>query len=169
MTHAGQRGAETREERSPGSAEQIAAPTPARNSVAVDVRRILRSMPHVEQHAGEEHASQTDAPKRIFPMRADNPFRDNSYQGPKPAYENPGHHDTRQPAKYIRGKSPLPADAEQAYARAIPLPDNPNTWWAQGAEGIYRYQGNNGRVHWNGGSQFGDTPPAYIVQRLRAR
>ena len=69
-------------------------------------------------------------------------------------YVNPGHHDTSSP-NYVSGKTPLPSDAESVYAGAIKdtnrAPGTSTTYYGKSADGkYYRYQGQNGEVHWNG-------------------
>ena len=93
------------------------------------------------------------------------------YHGPKPKYGNPGHH---QPGPRYRGggskTTPLPADAEQVYKKAIPTA-NGETWYGQTEKGkVYRYQGKNGEVHWNAreNSPRGLTVPPKIKARFKA-
>jgi len=97
------------------------------------------------------------------------PWKQGAYHGPKPKYENPGHQVPGNPA-YVRGKTPLPSDAEKAYQKAIPEPDG-RTWWGKNSQGeYYRYQKHTGdRVHWNGreNSPQGLKVPPYIKQRGR--
>ncbi len=92
------------------------------------------------------------------------------YHGPKSEYTNPGTHDQTSP-HYVRGKTPLPADAEAVYRRAIPDPAATNatkqTWYGRSADGsYYRYQGTNGEVHFNAIVSWNNLP-AYIRQRFR--
>lgn len=103
----------------------------------------------------------------VHAMRQDNPLRNEDlYHGPKPEYENPGHHDKTSPNFNAR-KSPLPPDAEQVYQRAVPSPDG-LTWWGLSVSGdIYRYQSSNGKAHWNGSESTGVRVPNAIVKRLR--
>ncbi|MCA1704050.1 MAG: hypothetical protein LC808_12610, partial [Actinobacteria bacterium] len=90
--------------------------------------------------------------------------------GRKSKYTNPGTHDKASPS-YVRGKTPLPADAEAVYRRAIPDPAKTDalkqTWYGRSPDGkYYRYQGTNGEVHFNGIVEWDDLPP-YIQQRFR--
>jgi len=98
-------------------------------------------------------------------------IKDGRYNGRKPSYTNPGHHDPTSPN--FRGggagkTSTLPRNAEELYAHAIPEPDG-QTWWARDQNGVYhRYQGGRGQpVHWNGSSASPRTrPPQYIINRF---
>lgn len=99
--------------------------------------------------------------------------KEGAYHGPKPEYENPGHHDPS--SGNFRGggsrTSRLPEDAEKVFERAIPEPDG-RTWWGRNAQGeYYRYQGQNGKVHWNGreNSERGLAVPEYIRKRFGGR
>jgi hypothetical protein len=92
------------------------------------------------------------------------------YNGPKSEYTNPGTHDPASP-NFVKGKTPLPADAEGVYRHAIPDPNATNatkqTWYGRNADGsFYRYQGTNGEVHFNAIVEWNDLP-AYIKQRFR--
>ena len=75
--------------------------------------------------------------------------------GPRRAtYENPGHHDPSSP-EYVKGKEPLPKDAESVFANAIKDTERATgtseTYYGRAANGQYfRYQGVGGKVHWNG-------------------
>lgn len=45
----------------------------------------------------------------------------------------------------------MPPDAEEVYRRSVPGDSEGRTWYGQNSEGeFYRYQGQNGKVHWNG-------------------
>lgn len=77
----------------------------------------------------------------------------NWYHGPKPAYENPGHHDVT--SGNFRGggskTSILPKNAEELYQKAIPDAQGKH-WYAMDDNGVIHRFGNsnNGKVHWNG-------------------
>ena len=94
------------------------------------------------------------------------------YHGAKPKYENPGHHDPTSP--HYRGggsmTTTLPPDAAEVYKTAIPV--NEYTWYGRNSQGeFYRYQGNNGAVHWNGRetSSRGLPVPTEIRHRFERR
>lgn len=81
------------------------------------------------------------------------------YHGPKPTYENPGHHQPRHPN--LRGgetekTSILPKNAEDIYKNAIPDAEGKH-WYARSENGeIHRFgNSNNGKAHWNGSSNQG--------------
>jgi hypothetical protein len=70
----------------------------------------------------------------------------------------------------VRGKSPLPPDAEEVYRDAIPDPDacdaGSHSWYGKNATGeYYRYQGRN-EVHWNGTVRWQNLP-AYVKDRFQ--
>jgi hypothetical protein len=93
-----------------------------------------------------------------------------AYHGPKSQYTNPGTHDPTSP-NFVKGKTPLPADAEAVYRRAIPDPANTTPtkqkWFGRSSSGeYYRYQGDNGEVHFNGKVDWNDLP-TYIKERYR--
>ena len=75
------------------------------------------------------------------------------YHGPKPLYENPGHHDPS--SGNFRGggskTSVLPKDAESLYKKAIPDAEGKH-WYAMDENGVTHRFGNSndGNVHWNG-------------------
>ena len=74
------------------------------------------------------------------------------FDGHKPAYEvNEAH--VFGP-KYVIGKTPLPADAQEVFSKAIPSdPDNPSVWFAKNEAGkIYRYSLNHDKTvaHFSG-------------------
>ena len=93
-------------------------------------------------------------------------------QEPRAQYENPGHHDTNSP-NYIHGKTPLPSDAEEVYQNAVKDTNRASgtseTYYGQNSDGTYyRYQGQNGRVHWNGTVDRSKVPKA-VKQALKAQ
>jgi RHS repeat-associated protein len=93
-----------------------------------------------------------------------------AYNGPKSRYINPGTHDPTSP-NFVRGKSPLPTDADVVYRHAIPDPATTDpvkqTWYGRSPDGsYYRYQGTNGEVHFNGIVEWNNLP-TYIQQRFR--
>jgi hypothetical protein len=93
-----------------------------------------------------------------------------AYNGPKSRYTNPGTHDPASP-NFVRGKTPLPADADAVYRHAIPDPAKTDPikqiWYGRSPDGkYYRYQGTNGEVHFNGIVEWIDLP-GYIQQRFR--
>lgn len=71
-----------------------------------------------------------------------------------------------------RGKTPLPADAEDVYRHAVPDdPVNPRNWYGRNADGqIYRFSGSNdGTAHFSGIDGVGDgirNITKYARQRL---
>jgi RHS repeat-associated protein len=84
----------------------------------------------------------------------------NRQNQPRADYENPGHHDPRSP-NFQKGKSVLPKDAQEVYqgsSRVKPAvkdanraPGTSETYYGRNPKGeYYRYQGSNGKVHWNG-------------------
>lgn len=74
-------------------------------------------------------------------------WKQGGYHGRKPRYViNPAH--VPGPT-FVRGKTPLPHDAEEAYRHAIPDPDG-RAWWTKVGESYYRYQGEPHEVHFNG-------------------
>ena len=100
------------------------------------------------------------------------PWKTGVYHGPKPAYENPGHHDPT--SGRFRGDGErttvLPEDAEEVYRTAIP-DQSGKTWYGRNAHGeYYRYSGSNGRVHWNGRTESGRgiEVPRHIRERFEA-
>lgn len=102
----------------------------------------------------------------------DRPWKEDTYHGPKPEYENPGHHDPSSPNFRGGGSKTthLPPDAEEVYRNAIPEKDG-KTWWGRNSQGeYYRYQGSNGKVHWNGREQSGRglKVPNYIRKRFES-
>ncbi|WP_413531459.1 RHS repeat-associated core domain-containing protein, partial [Rahnella inusitata] len=75
------------------------------------------------------------------------------YHGRKPVYDAAAHHDSSSPDFRGGGSktTPLPPDAEDVYQRSVPSDSEGRTWYGQNSEGeFYRYQGQNGQVHWNG-------------------
>lgn len=81
------------------------------------------------------------------------------YNGPKPKYENPGHHELGNPNFRGGGNnrtSIIPKNAEDIYKYAIPDKDGKH-WYAMDESGeIHRFgNSNNGNVHWNGSSRQG--------------
>jgi hypothetical protein len=78
------------------------------------------------------------------------------FNGPKPKYAvNPAH----APGTLRRGKTPLPADAEAAYRRAVPDHETKaRHWYGRGDDGtIYRFSNSNdGTVHFSGADGVGD-------------
>uniref|UniRef100_UPI002029833C RHS repeat-associated core domain-containing protein n=1 Tax=Caballeronia sp. GAWG2-1 TaxID=2921744 RepID=UPI002029833C len=96
------------------------------------------------------------------------------YHGPKPDYENPGHHDPS--SGVFRGggagkTSILPCKAKQLYKYAIPDSEGKH-WYALDANGVIHRFGNsnNGKVHWNGDTSQGrgiEIPPE-VKKRFEA-
>jgi hypothetical protein len=78
------------------------------------------------------------------------------FNGPKPKYAvNPAH----APGTLHPGKTPLPADAEAAYRRAVPDHETKaRHWYGRGDDGtIYRFSNSNdGTVHFSGADGVGD-------------
>ncbi|WP_409415946.1 hypothetical protein [Flavobacterium sp. PS2] len=83
------------------------------------------------------------------------------YNGPKPKYENPGHHDLKSPNFRGGGSKTeiIPENAEALYKRAIPGLTNkesqqgiPKKWYSIDEKGkIHQFQvDNNGYTHWAG-------------------
>ncbi|EDX3117369.1 hypothetical protein B6O77_004585, partial [Salmonella enterica subsp. enterica serovar Mississippi] len=94
------------------------------------------------------------------------------YHGRKPTYVNPGHHDTSSPNFRGGGSKTthLPPDAEEVYRRAVPADSEGRSWYGQNSEGeFYRYDGQNGEVHWNGRekSDRGLKVPQWIRNRFK--
>ena len=96
------------------------------------------------------------------------------YHGPKPQYENPGHHDPS--SGVFRGggtgkTSLLPCDAEELYKHAIPDSEGKH-WYALDERGVVHRFGNsnNGRAHWNGDTSQGRgiEPPPEVKKRIDA-
>jgi RHS repeat-associated protein len=96
------------------------------------------------------------------------------YHGPKPEYENPGHHDPS--SGVFRGggagkTSILPCNAEELYRHAIPDAEGKH-WYAVDASGVVHRFGNSndGKVHWNGDTSQGrgiEVPPE-VKKRIDA-
>lgn len=83
-------------------------------------------------------------------------------------YVNPGHHDPASP-NYVKGKTPLPGDAESTYAGAVKdanrATGTSTTYYGKTGSGkYYRYQGQNGEVHWNGEIKANKVPAAVRKQ-----
>jgi hypothetical protein len=72
----------------------------------------------------------------------------------------------------VKGKTVLPADAQQVYRRAIPDPEvtsatGKQVWYGRSADGqYYRYSGTNSEVHFNGIIDW-QKLPAYIKARFK--
>ena len=79
------------------------------------------------------------------------------FDGPKPRYHvNEAH---RPGTRFVRGKTPLPDDAEDVFLRAVPDdPISPRNWYGKNADGqIYRFSGaNDGTAHFSGIEGVGD-------------
>ncbi len=79
------------------------------------------------------------------------------FEGKKPTYfVNPAHVEG---PTFVKGKTPLPPDAEEVYKTAVPGdPKNPKNWWGKNSKGqIYRYSvGNDGTAHFSGIDGVGD-------------
>ncbi|EAA5569597.1 RHS repeat protein, partial [Salmonella enterica subsp. enterica] len=93
------------------------------------------------------------------------------YHGRKPTYDPATHHDPSSPDFRGGGSktTPLPPDAEEVYRRAVPSDSTGKKWYGQNSEGeFYRYQGQNGEVHWNGRekSSRGLDVPTWIRKRF---
>jgi hypothetical protein len=94
------------------------------------------------------------------------------FNGPKPKYHvNPAH----VPGRGLRranAKTPLPADAEQVFADAVPNhPTDPTAWFGKNADGqIYRFSlGGDGTAHFSGIDGVGSgvrNLTQYAVDRL---
>ena len=96
------------------------------------------------------------------------------YHGPKPIYENPGHHQPGHPSFRGGGSertSVLPKNAESIYKNAIPDADGRH-WYSKSANGeIHRFgNDNHGKVHWNGSSEQGRgiVVPKEVQKRFNA-
>ena len=95
----------------------------------------------------------------IDPLGLIRPPKSGRYHGPKPEYENPGHH---QPGSgSFRGggagnTSILPPHVEELYKHAI-LDSQGLHWYAVDDEGVVHRFGNSnvGKVHWNGDTSQG--------------
>ncbi|MFT5890890.1 MAG: hypothetical protein ACI9Y7_000988 [Dokdonia sp.] len=88
-------------------------------------------------------------------------FTDGFYNGPKPRYENPGHHDRKSPNFRGGGSKTelIPDNAEDLYKKAIPGYTNevskqgiPKKWYSVDEKGkIHQFTvDNNGNTHWAG-------------------
>ncbi|WP_175816324.1 RHS repeat domain-containing protein [Burkholderia diffusa] len=96
------------------------------------------------------------------------------YHGPKPEYENPGHHDPS--SGVFRGggagkTSILPCNAKDLYKQAIPDAEGKH-WYALDDNGVVHRFGNSndGKVHWNGDTSQGrgiELPPE-VKRRIDA-
>jgi hypothetical protein len=79
------------------------------------------------------------------------------YEGTKPTYiVNPQHVPG---PNYVHGKTPLPADAQAVFAKAVPNdPDTPTAWFGVNEQGqVYRFGiDHNGTAHFNGIAGVGD-------------
>ncbi|RBL92459.1 RHS repeat-associated core domain-containing protein [Chitinophaga flava] len=86
-------------------------------------------------------------------------LKEGRYHGPKPKYDNPGHHQPGHP-KFRGGgagkTSILPKNAEEIYKKAIPDSEGKH-WYAKDEAGeIHRFgNSNDGKAHWNGSSGQG--------------
>ncbi|HND31139.1 MAG TPA: hypothetical protein PLA94_14130 [Myxococcota bacterium] len=95
------------------------------------------------------------------------------YDGHKPTYLiNPAH----VPGRGLRpGKTPLPADAESVFQKAVPNdPVKPTAWFGKNSDGqIYRFSlGNDGTAHFSGIDGVGDglrNLSPYPVERLNGK
>ena len=75
-------------------------------------------------------------------------------------YSSPKHHPN--------SNSPEPPNVADLYAKAVQ--DSKGRWWAKGPDGtIHRFQGSDGRVHWNGSSRTKEAPiqPNDIPQEIK--
>jgi len=111
------------------------------------------SLPTAKSNTNQSGSPQTQASQQGQSTPAQPPQQPGGPEQ-KDRYTNPGHHDTNSP-KYLSGKSPLPGDAESAYAGAVKdtgrASGTSTTYYAKTADGkYYRYQGQSGEVHWNG-------------------
>ena len=93
------------------------------------------------------------------------------YHGRKPTYDPATYHDPSSPDFGGGGSktAPSPPDAEEVYRRVVPGNFTDNKWYGQNSEGeFYRYQGQNGEVHWNGREQSsrGLDVPTWIRKRF---
>lgn len=94
------------------------------------------------------------------------------YQGKKPDYDDPGHHDPKS-SKFRGGgagkTSLIPCDAANLFSRAIPDKEGKN-WYALDEKGVVHRFGNSndGKVHWNGDSSQGRgiVVPAEVQKRI---
>lgn len=96
------------------------------------------------------------------------------YEGPKPSsHVNPAHVPGQR--GFNPAKTPLPGDAEDVFARAVPNdPTNPSAWFGKNADGqIYRYSlGNDGTAHFSGIDGVGDgirNLTKYAIERMNGR
>ena len=115
----------------------------------------------------------TRAPEQSSNDSNERPWKEGAYHGPKPEYENPGHHDPSSGNFRGRGSTttPLPSDAEEVYKNAIPELGG-RTWWGRNQHReYYRFQNSNGMVHFNGRekSERGLQVPAYVKKRFNGR
>ncbi|MDR2441569.1 MAG: hypothetical protein LBE12_19580 [Planctomycetaceae bacterium] len=79
------------------------------------------------------------------------------YDGQKPKYVK-GNHPDADSGYGNPNKTPIPADAEMVFQKAVPNdPDNPTAWFGQNDQGeVYRFSGSNGEAHFNGIAGVGD-------------
>jgi hypothetical protein len=79
------------------------------------------------------------------------------YEGSKPKYVK-GNHPDADSSYGDPNKTPIPADAELVFQKAVPNdPDNPTAWFGQNDQGeVYRFSGSNGEAHFNGIAGVGD-------------
>lgn len=114
-----------------------------------------RDLPRVRSELTEVEIKLPKAEQKLeHQLRQLEDLRARNYQGPKPPYENPGHHDPLSPNFRGGGSmtTPLPPDAAEVYARAIPEPGlKGDVWWGRSQNGDwYRFAGGERGVHWNG-------------------
>lgn len=83
----------------------------------------------------------------------------NRYHGPKPKYDDPGHHDSKSPNFRGGGSgktSLIPCNASELFKGAIPDREGKH-WYALNEQGVVHRFGNSndGKAHWNGDSSQG--------------
>lgn len=110
----------------------------------------------------------------IDPLGLARPPKQGRYHGPKPIYENPGHHDPTSGSGNFRGggskTSILPCHHAQLASKSVPDVEGKH-WYAIDDKGtIHRFgNSNDGRMHWNGDTSQGRgiDVPSNVEKRLR--
>jgi RHS repeat-associated protein len=97
-----------------------------------------------------------------------------TFEGKKPAYDNPGSHDKTKPGQFRGGgkmTSVLPCHHEALFAAAIPDEMGRNYFAIDDKGIIHRFAAANGKAHWSGDESQGDglaRIPSNIQKELRA-
>jgi RHS repeat-associated protein len=96
------------------------------------------------------------------------------FDGPKPTYEVNSAHVPGQGLRASNPKTPLPADAEAVFKKAVPdAPIDPKNWYGKNADGgVYRFSGAGGKAHFSGINGVGSGTrniTGYAEGRLREK